>query len=276
MRKLILWMGVFCFCSCATKTSLPKAIEKAKEINLAQDSMFRIGSPIIEIDSILFQNRSTIEMKLNHPGAEIFYSLDGTDVSQESMKYDGVFILKGSANIRAKTFHPAMQESELAEQSIYKTNKLEGVESIVLSTQAHENYPGGGASSLLDLKKGSLNFREGDFWSGFQEEEIGIDIQLLKENEINRISLSVLEDHGSWIFMPAEVTISSDGEVIVKKELELAAKENPSSLKFITLNLKAKKLYQIRIVIRNHASIPDWHAGKGTAPWLFIDEIIFE
>ena len=30
------------------------------------------------------------------------------------------------------------------------------------------------------------------------------------------------------------------------------------------------------VVIENMDSIPEWHPGKGTLPWLFLDEILVE
>jgi len=50
---------------------------------------------------------------------------------------------------------------------------------------------------LIDLRKGTLNFRAGQFWSGFQSEEVVVRLSFEQATEVEKIYLSLLSDHNS-------------------------------------------------------------------------------
>ena len=65
--------------------------------------------------------------------------------------------------------------------------------------EAHSTYPGK-YQSLIDGRKGGANFRNGNFWMGYQADTVEVSLVFDREQVIESITLSVLEDNGAWIF----------------------------------------------------------------------------
>jgi len=136
-----------------------------------------------------------------------------------------------------------------------------------LTPEAHENYPATGAASLIDLQKGTLNFRAGRFWSGLQAEEVVVRLNFER---------TLLSDHNSWIFLPKQIEVWNEDELVGAIDLNKPESAEKSALKSIAVNVTPKEYKGLKIKILNHKNIPNWHAGKGTPPWLFMDEIFVE
>lgn len=237
---------------------------------------FHLASPRITTDSILFKENAKLTLSLNHPGVQLFYTDDGTEVSQNSQRYQEAILIGQSTVVQAKAFHPDFLPSETVAQAIYKVNDIAASAQIDLYPAPHENYPGNGSHTLIDLKKGSTNFRTGQYWLGFQSETVTINLRLKNAAEIKSLSLSTLEDNGSWIFLPQSIEVFDGDKRIAKKEWPQPNEAQKKALKFLKLEWPKTRLQNIRIEIKHFSSIPDWHPGKGTPPWLFIDEILID
>ena len=157
-----------------------------------------------------------------------------------------------------------------------------------LSVKPHKLYSSRGNSSLLDGRKGSLNFRDGN-WQGFSKENFSAIIDLDKETSISKIELGFYQYSNSWIFLPKKVRffISLDGEKfeeIVKKEVknDTLKKLQKKRGKFIFSSstiipsFGEYKARYVKIEAENIGEVPDWHEAAGSPAWMFIDEIIIK
>ena len=85
----------------------------------------------------------------------------------------------------------------------------------------------------------------------------------------------------SWIFAPKKLLVygSKDGTeydllqtLTFPPTLEGAA----NSLEFLEATFPKTSLRFVKVVLEHFEGIPEWHPGKGTLPWLFVDEILIE
>ncbi|MEM9648685.1 MAG: chitobiase/beta-hexosaminidase C-terminal domain-containing protein [Bacteroidota bacterium] len=246
--------------------------QSKKKVFLLTDSI-QLASPKILADSVLFREMATITLHLEEEDALIKYTLDGSGVDADSQTYSGPIQVYHTATVKAKAFHPAYRTSETQAIAVRKQKgNLSGVEA-KLHTEPHVNYPGNGAASLVDGQKGSTNFRNGNHWLGFQKNRITTDLRFPERRNVESIIVSVLQDQGSWIFSPETITITVLGNQIGTLDFKESAQAGEKKMLFLEVPVTTGKYKELTITIEPLSEIPDWHQGKGTKPWVFIDEI---
>ncbi len=275
---IFLWLFCFFLVGCSLKNQpsnnnfkLLKQEGANEKINYLQESAVQLTTPQVFVDSLIFAQASNISMDLDLEGSEIFYSIN----QGSAQKYYKPIQIFESSSLKVEAKRAGNRNSEPVEFRFIKAPKKETKFSIYVAPEASTKYPGGGPQSFVDLKKGTKNFKEGNLWSGFQEEEIEIILEFEKPQSINKIHLSFLEDHNSWIFLPHELKVWGEEKLVGEKKLHDPLKALESDMKFVELELSDGLYTRFRINILSK-DIPEWHAGVGTTPWLFLDEIIWE
>ena len=232
--------------------------------------------PIILADSMLFSNSASLSMELAQDDAIIRYTLDGQDVTANSSSYLEPLELASTTEVKVRAFHSEFKPSESQSLVVRKLEKNISSASVKILPQPNSNYPGDGAVTLIDTQKGSLNFRKGKFWLGFQENQITADLKFSESTVINSLIVSVLQDHDSWIFAPKTIKASTNGRQIGAIVIEKPDSPKKKKLLFIEVPVQKGSYQDLTITITPLPQIPEWHQGKGTLPWVFMDEIMVE
>ena len=152
--------------------------------------------------------------------------------------------------------------------------------SISLAYQPSDKYAGQGDLSLVDLQKGTQQFRDGN-WLGFEEKDLIATLDLQKTAAVNRVSVSCLEDVGAWILYPVglEVSVSNDGNnyrKVATKTFPKTKETTTPSMKHFNLSFDEVEARYVKVQTLNFAKIPSWHPGAGGKAWLFVDEVMVE
>jgi len=236
----------------------------------------QLAPPSIHVDSALFIHAALVRMQLAENGSVLRYSLDGSPVDESAAVYTQAFQLLNSAEVKVRAYHPQFAASEERTIRVRKLKHDISQAFVELETQPNSSYPGNGASTLTDGQKGSLNFRQGRYWLGFQEKQIGVKMKWDADFSPNKIILSMLQDHGSWIFLPHSIKVHANGKIVGSQELANSAVSGEKQLQYIEIPVSLNNNQEFTISIQPLQKIPDWHPGKGTLPWTFIDEIMLE
>ncbi len=249
---------------------------KTDRVSYEETGNFQLAAPIIQVDSVLFKQAATVTMGFGFPNSEIKYTLDGSEVDEESPVYEGPITVNNSATIKAKAFHPDFKGSEQTLVQVAKITHSISDATIILKPEPHDNYRGQGAKGLIDMQKGTAQFRGGNQWLGFQTGETIIDIHLAKALELSNLKVSCLQNQGGWIFLPKEIVVRSGSKEVGNVFLETAGEKQENQLKVIPIPIEKGNYTQLTITVYSLDEIPQWHQGKGTTPWLFLDEILVE
>jgi len=274
MRIFVFIFLVF-ISSCTTSKKVIEGVKSERNnapSALLQESNVQLAPPKLIIDSLLFVEKSKIEMAFGIANSEIYYSVNDTDYSKYTTKLE----LNNTTTLSVFAHKKGYINSDTLKASLIKSSNMLSDTEVVVLPAAHKNYPGKGARSLTDFIKGGLNFRVGSAWLGFQNEVQEINLKFIDSKVLNKIYLSCLSDHNAWIFLPKEIEIWEDKSLVSKTEIPYPVEQHPSSLEFIGIDVPNKLYTALSIRVRSLSTIPDWHQGKGTAPWLFIDEVIIE
>ncbi len=246
----------------------------------AQAQQFRLAAPIIKAEDIFFSKKNEIQFLLRLEKSKIHYTLDGSEPTENSPLYHEKVVLFNSAIVKAKAFHPECKPSEITTKEFVKLGKKLKVKNISVTRNPHKNYPGNGVNGLIDRKKGTDNFRT-PFWMGFEGGDLETIIEFEKEESVSKVTASLLSDPNAWIFMPKTMMVlgSKDGgtyEILNTLESAPTPEGTSTSLRFLTAEFPNANFKFIKVLLKSFPEIPKWHPGKGSPPWLFIDEIIVE
>ncbi len=138
---------------------------------------------------------------------------------------------------------------------------------------ASSAYPADGSQSLLDGIKGTKAL--GQYWRGFNRNDLVATIDLGSETNIQTVTLGCLQAYGSWVFLPQWVRFEIGSDRENYKELQTI--KNPFSINGNNIqhdfkaNFSAVTARYIRITAKNN-NCPADHPGAGNLGWIFADE----
>lgn len=139
---------------------------------------------------------------------------------------------------------------------------------IEMVTQPHPKYNNNGSLNLVDGIKGVLPWK-GSQWLGFDTSNVEFIVDLGSEQTIKTINLGFLEQNGSWIYLPENVTIQ-----VAKNPKWRSKKMYKKGVDSSDFNLGInRKCRYVRVMIHAMDIIPEGQEGGGNTPWTFIDEI---
>lgn len=220
-------------------------------------------------ESIPFKLTSDME------DAIFYYTLDGTEPGEHSLKYSGEVTLDKTTTVTAIAISKSGKKSLPVKMNFNKA-KYE----IEYKSNYDDKYQASGIYSLVDGVAGSTNFNDGR-WQGFNGNDLDVIIDLHELKKINKISVSCLRDINSFIFLPASVefSVSNDGQnFTLLNELKNTPPENEKKaitklFEYEPQNISAR---YIRVKAKNIGVCPAWHKGAGEKAWLFVDEVSIE
>jgi hexosaminidase len=225
----------------------------------------------------LFSEKTSLTISSQTEGAEIFYTLDGSEPSTQSLSYSDAIEIDRSTVIKAiarkKNYvNSPVTRAELIQSTTYRD--------VVFKHPFSPKYAAMGKLSVADGIFGSI----GDYqrnWLGFEGVDMVATIDLGEMKSIGEIKVNFLEDIKSWIFLPEYVTIelSKNGEIykrVDRIDLEAPLAERKSKSQLCTSSFSREEAQFIRISAKSMGLCPEWHPGAGARAWLFVDEIMVE
>lgn len=251
------------------------------EINggLSSDSYFakaQLVPPVISFESVFFNESTTIEAAYRLANAKVYYQMDDGPLQELE---EGKLNIDKSAKLSFLARKEGWDDSEIITETFVKINQPTAAERS-LKHAPKGSYTGKGVSTIFDLRKGSENFRDGE-WLGFNGDDLVVDITLEEAQELSSVYISTLDDTGSWIFPPTRLEVwAGDSPENMQKlsEMSIKAPEGPEPKHMIIHQLRFDKqgVKHLQVRAKNYGNLPEWHPGKNTPAWLFVDEIAFQ
>jgi hypothetical protein len=239
--------------------------------------LFQLAPPVLQYQSAFFNDSEMASLKFAQPGTKIYYTLNGTEPTQNDAVYHKPVVVKKSlTTLKTKVFGSGFLPSETVSATFIKDGlKIKSVK----QSPPNERYNGNGTTTLFDNEGGIADMHSKNFL-GYQQDTVEVDITLDKKQTIHSALLNFLRDEGSWIFPPQKITIfyfddaKNEFEVMNKKEIIADTIAKPNGCVFELVKARTRVTTdRLKIVIQPLQSIPGWHPGKGKKAWLFIDEI---
>ena len=242
-------------------------------------SVLALSKPILVNEGIL-KKGELLQLKHTMPGVTIRYSLNGTlPDSISSPTYEAPISVNETVKLKALACKDGWYCSDLLEITCY----VEGYKptQVTLLKPADKQYPGEGASSLTDGRKGFIDVLKEPSWLGFRENafEAGFDFGS-QPPSIHKIVLSYADNLGGYIFPPTEVEVwggksAAEIKLINTIKIEKPTGYRPQSMEAIGVSFDSSTHEYYKIVAKPVSKLPLWHGGKGQKGWFFVDEVFF-
>ena len=233
-----------------------------------------IGSQMVSLGSII-------------DGVEIHYTLDGSEPNMQSPVFNQAFRINKSTVIKAFSYNEELGKSDPIDAQFFAIPKGRSVQYYTNGVPINKDteqrpysaqYTAGGDMGLIDLIKGSADFKTGE-WQGFEGIDMEVVVDLGKKQRIKYLSTGCQQDSKSWILMPVEVKyFTSEDGVFFKPLASVKNDVDPRKQGGIIKNFEVKvntRTRFIKVIAKNMGKLPDWHLGYELdgKVWIFIDEI---
>jgi alpha-L-fucosidase len=226
----------------------------------------------------IFTDTVAVQLRSEQPGAQVFFTLDGTPPSAKSTRYTGPFMVSVSATLRAIAMSTGFVQS-LPAQAVLRRTKVTNIKSISYKNPYSSKHHADGDLTLLDGERGSNNLDDGR-WLGFESTDADMIIELSEPRQVHSVSVGCLQNQSSWIFLPqaVDIDVSQDGKVFhtaARFDAGQAIESSAVEHKEFSLTIGGDPVRFLRIHAANVGTCPPWHKGAGGKAWLFLDEVVF-
>lgn len=234
-----------------------------------------VPAPVVE-GPLRFRTEVQVKAACPEPVTAIHYTLDGSQPTADSPRWSGDLAVDRSLTLKLRARRGGVWSPVVAAPFV----KLDARRTITLKHAPHPQYQAGGPDALLDGLRGGADFRLGA-WQGFYGEDLEAVVDLGEARPIHTVRVGFLQDQNSWIFMPTGMRVegSRDGATWVGLG-EVTSDVDPHAEGAILRELGVPgggaSYRYLRVVGPTPGRCPDWHKGRGSACFIFADEIVVE
>ena len=204
---------------------------------------------------------------------DIYYTLDGSEPTSASNKYEAPVKIKENATIKAVVVRPAGNSRVFSEKITFSKSTAKPV---TLRVAPSKGYEFKGGPEMADGLIGDSNYKTGR-WLGFQGKDLDAAIDLKQPVEISKVSFNTNVVKGDWIMGAAGVTVkvSEDGKnfkEVVSKTIPSLKQSDKDDIYPQEVTFAPVKARYVEVIIKSD-KLPAWHGGAGNPAYLFVDEI---
>ena len=205
----------------------------------------------------------------------IYYTLDGQDPTEKSLKYTKPFTIDQSVVLKTMAVHPD-RTSKISVDTI-RFNKAT-LKPVVLLQPNESRFSPDGPVVLVDGRNGNHSFDTGA-WLTVAGNDLEAVINMQAETILNSASVHVYVRKDAWLFDARgfSVSVSSDNKnykEVASQEYKQMQESDSDGIIEHELSFDPCKATYVKIKVISEKSMPDWHWDAGKAPFLLVDEII--
>jgi hexosaminidase len=242
------------------------------------DSLYtvQLTIPVSKIDSTIFQNHATVEIKQSRGNVKYFYTLDGNQPTSTSTPYAEPFQVSKTAELKIIAIKEGWMDSKVATFPLMKRGAA--IKQITLQTKADVKLSAKKDSVLMDGKLGSLD-RGDKAYLAFLNQDLQVEFKLPKPIKISQLTVSYLENEEQGVLAPDYIEIwggvsMSTLSKLGKKEIVGAIGKQPAVKGLVIFDFKGQLVEFIRLKVKNPGKLPAYYTfQKTTLPSIFIDEV---
>ena len=245
------------------------------------DSVYsaQLGLPVCKIDSPVFHESASIEVKLSRGKVKYFYTLDGTTPTTEARPYSGPLEVTQSAVFKIIATMDGWTDSEVAVYPLLKVGIRPA--RVIVGSKPQANHKPKRDSILVDGTLGGLD-AGGKEYFGVTKSNIQILFELDQVEDLSQVALSFLEDLEKGAFPPGYIEVWGGED---KKQLRklgivkavLPEQKRPAFKDLIVLNISKVPVRYIRLDVKLSERLPSWPSlQKNAQARVLIDEVVFD
>ena len=220
---------------------------------------------------------ATVSIRVPLEGAEIHYTLDGSEPTEKSPVFSESLSIKGNAVLKALAFHPRRLPSPVATAFYSQSFPIKDI--IYFTAPDPARVGAAEEKTLIDLIKAGPESTDRN-WQGFAQNNLEAILDLGVKRDVYELTLSCFENNNGRVFLPVMVVaeVSADGkqfETVVEKELPPPAPDKPQgpAIRLLSFGLKGREARYVRVKAVNIGTVPLGFRNAGQKAWMLLDEI---
>lgn len=240
------------------------------------DGRFFVAAPVLKAAGRTFRERMEVSVEPKE-GLDVYYTTDGSELGPTSQQLRAPIVLTSTAKVKVVAVNrKGLRSAVTAGEYLQVPHDWK----LRLLSRYSSQYTGGGDFALIDGIRGTTNWSGGG-WQGYQGRDLVAVVDLGSVQSVSKLGLGVLQDAGSWIWMPrrVEFELSSDSQNFTPV-LSIANDVPDNSMgavnKDFVRTIPVQQARYVRVRAVNFGKIPSWHPGSGGDAWIFADEIIIQ
>ncbi|WP_298650661.1 glycoside hydrolase family 20 protein [uncultured Proteiniphilum sp.] len=239
---------------------------------------YNYATHVFDVQATLTPNieRNVLDVEFSTvDDAPVYYTLDGSEPTEASVRYEGRFSIQEDATLKAVALRKGGQKSRVFSETI--TVSRSSYKPVELLTNPASGYAYTGAGMLIDgLNGNSTNYRTGR-WMGFQRDDLVAVIDMLEPTGISSAEIRNAVVTGDWIFNASVIEIASSADnkhftTVATEKIIDEEKDNYEGVFTHTLSFDPVTARYFKVTVKTSV-IPEWHPGKGGKGFIFVDEI---
>ncbi|MBE6275893.1 MAG: beta-N-acetylhexosaminidase [Bacteroides sp.] len=245
------------------------AIYQAKGWNYRQD-IYEVAIHIIPSPE---EGKAKVVLQ-TFDDAEIRYTLNGIEPSEQSLLYTDTIAIDDNATIQAVAIR-SFGKSEVSREEIVFNEAT--MKPVTLHTPTHPSYTFTGETMLADGLYGDLNYQSGR-WLGFHGEHLNAIIDLKETKEISSAFINTLWVPRDDIFGTTQFTVKvsengHDFHQVGMQNIPIIGQDTPQQVKRIEIEFEKVTARYVQLIAQVTPELPQWHSRQGGKAFLFVDEI---
>lgn len=210
--------------------------------------------------------------------APIYYTLDGTEPTQKSLKYSQPIVIAKSTNLKAVAIREDKPSEMFSKE--FSFNKAT-VKPIEFKNQPDNKYTFNSPITLVDGEKGYKNTYRTGSWLGFLGTDMVATIKLGEQVSISSVKLNqFINSRGGLLFARSIIIeVSDDGNFfrqVHHETLPILNEHIKPQVFDVEASFDTIKTNYIRITLEAIKELPSWHEKAGTKAYIMVDEIVVE
>lgn len=234
------------------------------------------GNFTVNIKPRSVNGKLTVALSSDFVNGDIFYTLDGTEPTVQSKKYETPIDILSTCTVKASTALNGRIMGLRAANQHFVMHKATGA-AVIYANPNSTYYPADGMNTLTDGIRGTTDIHK--CWHAFSSTDLSAVIDLGEIKSIQKIALGCLQKYRDWIFLPLSVKfeVSTDGVAYTTIETVINPVDiNTKEVMYdFTSRFPLQQVKYIRITA-NRNICPPGHSGAGKPAWIFADEIMVE
>mgnify|MGYP002624493593 CR=1 FL=1 len=244
-------------------------------ISFPKTSSGILAPPSILADAARFSKPLTVTITAA-PGAQIRYTLDGTEPTDASPIYTKPFVIDATTIVKARAF---LKDTPPSFTSTHRFS-YDHIVATTFSRPPSNPYNVGTDTLLFDGEHASIDdLNRG--WAGFSGGPVTVTVQLSKPILVDQLHIRFAHAPNAWAFAPTHVIVSFSADGVnysaprqVEMPFDPALQDNAEArVADLVIPVDEQGVAYVRIEALPMTQIPAWHRGKGLKPWLLIDEL---
>lgn len=249
------------------------------QFQILGQQVFQLAPPVLTFESKFFDKKTPVNLKFEMAKTRIHFTLDDSEPTEKSPIFrKPIFIKKHSTQLRARVFAEGFSPSEIVAMEFFRRG-IE-VKKVEASPAPDPKFAGSGERTLVD-GKGGFEALFHPTWQGFQADSVVLNVEFSAPKTIRQAAVNAMQGQSAWVFLPRKIAVfykkPNDERLyfLAEQTFPAAAKNEKTSTKILFLNFPKVKTLRLVLKIYPLPSIPDWHDGRGTRAWIFLDEVNF-